>query len=35
VQASVNIILFRLSLFTLSWLALALMIVRESILLFG
>ncbi len=35
VQATVNIILLRFSLFTLSWIALALMIVRESILLFG
>ena len=35
VQATVNIILLRFSLFTLSWLALALMIVRESIQLFG
>ena len=34
VQATVNIIALRFTLFTLSWLALALMIVRESILLF-
>jgi hypothetical protein len=35
VQATVNIIAVRFTLFSLSWLALALMIIRESILLFG
>ena len=34
VQATVNIIMVRFTLFSLSWLVLALMIVRESILLF-
>jgi hypothetical protein len=35
VQATINLIALRFTLFSLSWLALALMIVRESILLFG
>jgi hypothetical protein len=35
VQATVNIIILRFTLFSLSWIALAVMIVRESILLFG
>ena len=34
VQATVNVIMVRFTLFSLSWLVLALMIVRESILLF-
>jgi hypothetical protein len=35
VQATVNIIILRFTLFSLSWIALAVMIVRESILLFS
>jgi hypothetical protein len=35
VQATVNIISLRFTIFTLSWLALAVMIIRESLQLFG
>lgn len=35
VQATVNIIIVRFALFSLSWIALAVMIVRESILIFS
>lgn len=35
VQATINLIALRFTLFSLSWLALALMIVRESLAIFG